>query len=78
MNNKPTYTHMNIHTFSLKKMSDKIRKLEASGLGKQWIKETLFGCFGLYAIAFFGHKGTPYKKRKVKEINWLVEHFELL
>jgi hypothetical protein len=78
MSNTAKYHHMNIHTFSMHKMSKVIDKLEKSGLGKQWIKETLYGCYGLYCIAFFGHKGTPYKKRKVKEINWFVENYELL
>ena len=69
---------MNIYTLSMFKVGKMIEKLRIGGLGKFTIQEILLGHYKLYSIAFFGHKGTPYQKRKVKELNWFVENFDLL
>lgn len=72
------YEHLNIYTINLKKVGIMIKELKNKGICKQGIKETILGYYSLFAIAFFGHKGTAYQKRKVKEINWYIEMYDIL
>ena len=70
------YMHLNVHTFSMKKVSNLIENCKLKGITD--FKAYLAGYYGLYCIMYFGHKGTAYKRRKVKELTWFVNMYDIL